>query len=41
MLDIMLHGMDGFAVCAKIRENSNSHILIASAKVEKNDKLKG
>ena len=41
MLDIMLPGMDGFAVCAKIRENSNSHILIASAKVEKNDKLKG
>lgn len=41
VLDIMLHGMDGFAVCAKIRENSNSHILIASAKVEKNDKLKG
>lgn len=41
VLDIMLPGMDGFAVCAKIRENSNSHILIASAKVEKNDKLKG
>lgn len=41
ILDIMLPGMDGFAVCSKIRENSNTHILIASAKTEKNDKLKG
>lgn len=41
LLDIMLPGMDGFAVCSKIRENSNTHILIASAKTEKNDKLKG
>lgn len=41
VLDIMLPGMDGFAVCSKIRETSNIHILIASAKVEKNDKLKG
>ncbi|MBQ3516834.1 MAG: response regulator transcription factor, partial [Lachnospiraceae bacterium] len=41
VLDIMLSGMDGCAVCSKIRETSNTHILIASAKVEKNDKLKG
>ena len=41
LLDIMLPGMDGFAVCSKIRETSNTHILIASARVEKNDKLKG
>ena len=41
VLDIMLPGMDGFAVCSKVRETSNTHILIASAKVEKNDKLKG
>ena len=41
VLDIMLPSMDGFAVCSKIRETSNTHILIASAKVEKNDKLKG
>lgn len=41
ILDIMLPGMDGFAVCSKIRESSNTHILIASAKTEKNDKLKG
>lgn len=41
ILDIMLPGMDGFSVCSKIRENSNAHILIASAKTEKADKLKG
>lgn len=41
ILDIMLPGLDGFAVCSKIRESSNTHILIASAKTEKDDKLKG
>lgn len=41
ILDIMLPGMDGFAVCSRIRENSNTHILIASARTEKSDKLKG
>ncbi len=41
LLDIMLPGIDGFAVCSKIRESSNTHILIASAKNEKEDKLKG
>jgi len=41
MLDIMLSGIDGFAVCSKIRETSNTHILIASARTEKEDKLKG
>jgi len=41
ILDIMLPGMDGFAVCSKIRESSNTHILIASAKTTKDDKLKG
>lgn len=41
VLDILLPGMDGFAVCSKIRESSNTHILIASAKNEKDDKLKG
>ena len=41
LLDIMLPGIDGFAVCSKIRETSNTHILIASAKVDKSDKLKG
>ena len=41
VLDIMLPGMDGFAVCSKIRESSNTHILVASAKTAKEDKLKG
>lgn len=41
LLDIMLPGMDGFAICSKIREKSNTHILIASAKTEKSHKLKG
>ncbi len=41
ILDIMLPGMDGFAVCSRIREISNTHILIASAKNAKDDKLKG
>lgn len=41
LLDLMLPGMDGFVVCSKIRETSNAHILIVSAKTEKSDKLKG
>ena len=41
ILDIMLPGMDGFSVCSKIRESSNAHILVASARTEKDDKLKG
>ena len=41
ILDIMLPGIDGFAVCKKIRENSNTPILIVSAKTEKEDKLNG
>ena len=41
ILDIMLPGVDGFAVCFKIRETSNAHILIASARIDKDDKLKG
>ncbi len=41
VLDIMLPGLDGFAVCSKIRKTSNTHILIVSARNEKDDKLKG
>ena len=41
VLDIMLPGMDGFAVCTKIREQSNTPIIIVSAKTEKDDKLNG
>lgn len=41
VLDIMLPGIDGFAVCSKIREHSNTPIIIVSAKTEKDDKLNG
>lgn len=41
VLDIMLPGMDGFAVCKKVREESDTPILIVSAKTEKEDKLNG
>ncbi|MBR0491325.1 MAG: response regulator transcription factor [Clostridia bacterium] len=41
LLDIMLPGIDGFNVCSKIRENSNTPIIILSAKTDKEDKLNG
>lgn len=41
ILDIMLPGVDGFQVCSKIRETSNAHILIVSARGSKEDMLKG
>ena len=41
ILDLMLPGLDGFGVCRKIRESSNTPIIIVSAKTEKNDKLNG
>lgn len=41
VLDIMLPGMDGYAVVKKIRKNSDTPILIVSAKTEKEDKLNG
>lgn len=41
ILDIMLPGIDGFAVCREVREVSNVPVLVVSAKVEKEDKLNG
>lgn len=41
ILDIMLPGMDGFAVCRKIREAGNAPVLIVSAKTAKEDQLNG
>ncbi len=41
VLDIMLPGIDGFAICRKIREESNTPILIVSARTGKDDKLNG
>lgn len=41
VLDIMLPGADGFAVCKQIRAQSNTPILIVSARTDKEDKLTG
>lgn len=41
VLDIMLPGMDGFAICSRIREKDNIPIIIVSAKGTKEDKLNG
>ena len=41
LLDIMLPGIDGFAVCERIRRQSDVPIFILSARTEKNDKLNG
>ena len=41
VLDIMLPDKDGFYICEKIRAESNTPILIVSAKTAKDDKLLG
>ncbi len=41
ILDIMLPGVDGFAVCRKIRSFGEIPILIVSAKSQKEDQLNG
>lgn len=41
VLDIMLPDRDGFYICEKIRGESNTPILIVSAKTAKEDKLTG
>ena len=41
LLDINLPGMDGFAVCRKIRETENTPIMILTARTGKEDKLSG
>ncbi len=41
ILDIMLPGMDGFAVCGRIRQKADVPILIVSAKDSKEDQLNG
>ena len=41
ILDIMLPGVDGFAVCRKIRSFGEIPILIVSAKSQKEDQLTG
>ena len=41
ILDVMLPGMDGFAVCEQIRKRADTPIFMLSAKTQKNDKLNG
>ena len=41
ILDVSLPGMDGFAVCSAIREQSNTPVLFLSARVEKEDQING
>ena len=41
LLDINLPGMDGFAVCRRIREKENTPIIILTARADKEDKLSG
>lgn len=41
LLDVMINGIDGFAVCEKIRRRSDVPIFIISARTDKNDKLNG
>ena len=41
LLDINLPGMDGFAVCRRIREKENTPIIILTARCDKEDKLSG
>ena len=41
LLDINLPGIDGFAVCEKIRASGNTPIIMLTARVSKEDKLNG
>ena len=41
VLDINLPGINGFAVCSKLREKADTPILIVSCRTEKEDKLNG
>ena len=41
LLDVMLPGMDGFAVCRKIRKYSDIPVIFITARVLEEDKLNG
>ena len=41
LLDLMLPGMDGFAVCRKLREHLDIPILMVTARREDIDKIRG
>ncbi|MBC8335302.1 MAG: response regulator transcription factor [Anaerolineales bacterium] len=41
LLDVMLPGMDGWEVCARLREMSDVPIIMLTAKTSETDKLRG
>jgi len=41
LLDLMLPGMDGISICREIREKIDIPILMVTAKMENNDKIRG
>ncbi len=41
ILDVMMPGMDGFAVCERIREYSDVPIIMVTARGEENDRVRG
>lgn len=41
VLDVMMPGMDGWEVCARIREMSDIPIVMLTAKISERDKLRG
>ncbi len=41
ILDVMLPGVSGFALCQKIRESHNYPVIMLTAKIEETDKITG
>jgi DNA-binding response OmpR family regulator len=41
LLDVMMPGMDGWEVCARVRELANTPIILLTAKSSESDKLRG
>jgi DNA-binding response OmpR family regulator len=41
ILDVMMPGMDGWEVCARIRQMADTPIIMLTAKASENDKLRG
>lgn len=41
VLDVMMPGMDGWEVCARIRDMANTPVILLTAKTEEADKLRG
>lgn len=41
IIDIMMHGMDGYALCREIRKSSNVPIIMVSAKGDEIDRILG